>query len=102
MPARKGRLRAVTDRTSRPGVGRIIAMVVGIAGHLVVGIFYLAIGLVVPGLVIPFFWTFWILLLVVAIRHRHDPRWVLGMPLVAAAALFAAVSIGEAVFGWTA
>ncbi len=72
------------------------------AAHLVVGIFYLAVGLVVPGPAIPFFWGFWILLLVLAFRHRDSPAWVLATPVVAAVALFAAVSVGEAVFGWTA
>lgn len=88
---------------SRPAsVGRTVALVVGIATHLVVGIFYSAVGLVVPGLAIPFFWGFWILLLVVMVRHRDSPGWVLATPVVAAAALLAAVSLGEAVFGWTA
>jgi hypothetical protein len=82
--------------------GRTLAQVVGMAAHLAVGVFYLAIGLVVPGLVIPFFWAFWILLAVLAVKHRHDPRWVLATPVVAAVALFVAVSVGEAVFGWTA
>ncbi len=82
--------------------GRTLAQVVGMAGHLAVGVLYLAVGLVVPGLVIPFFWAFWILLAVLAVRHRDDPRWVLATPVVAAVVLAAAVSLGEAVFGWTA
>ncbi len=82
--------------------GTTLAQVVGMAAHLAVGVFYLAIGLVVPGLVIPFFWAFWILLAVLAVKHRHDARWVLATPVVAAVALFVAVSVGEAVFGWTA
>lgn len=84
------------------GGGRSVALVVGIAAHLAVGIFYLAVGLVVPGLVIPFFWAFWILLAVLLVKHRDDPRWVLATPVVAAVVLFGAVSLGEAVFGWTA
>ena len=63
---------------------RTVALVVGVAAHLAVGIFYLAIGLVVPGVAIPFFWAFWIFLLVVTVKHRHDPRWVLAVPVVAA------------------
>lgn len=82
--------------------GRTLAQVVGFAGHLVVGVFYLAVGLVVPGLVIPFFWAFWILLAVLAVRHRDDARWLLATPVVAIFALLGAVSLGEAVFGWTA
>lgn len=82
--------------------GRTAAQVVGFAGHLVVGIFYLAVGLVVPGAVIPLFWAFWVLLAVLAVTHRHDPRWVLATPVVAIFALLAAVALGEAVFGWTA
>jgi len=82
--------------------GGTAAQVVGLAGHLVVGVFYLAVGLVVPGAVIPFFWAFWILLAVLAVRHRHDPRWLLATPVVAIFALLVAVSLGEAVFGWTA
>ena len=83
-------------------VGRTAAQVVGFAGHLVVGVFYLAVGLVVPGPVIPFFWAFWVLLAVLAVKHRDDPRWVLATPVVAIFTLLAAVSLGEAVFGWTA
>ncbi|MEA2901074.1 MAG: hypothetical protein QOH36_961 [Actinomycetota bacterium] len=82
--------------------GRTAAQVVGFAGHLVVGIFYLAVGLVVPGAVIPLFWAFWVLLAVLTVKHRHDPRWVLATPVVAIFALLAAVALGEAVFGWTA
>ncbi len=82
--------------------GKSVAQVVGAAGHLAVGIFYLAVGLVVPGPVIPFFWAIWLLLAVLLLRHRHDPRWALGIPVVAAVALVVAVSVGEAVFGWTA
>ncbi len=81
---------------------RTVAFVVGIVAHLGVGVLYLAVGLVVPGLAIPFFWAFWILLLVMAVRRRENPGWVLATPVVAAAALLAAVSLGEAVFGWTA
>ncbi len=83
-------------------VGRTVALVVGIAAHLAVGVFYLAAGLVVPWPALPFFWAFWILLLVLAVRHRHRPAWVLATPVVAAVAILAAVSLGEAVFGWTA
>lgn len=85
----------------RRGV-RAVAQVVGVAAHLAVGVFYLAVGLVVPGPVIPFFWAFWIFLAVLLARHRDDPRWVLAVPAVAAAVLFAGVALGEAVFGWTA
>ena len=81
---------------------RTVAFVVGIVAHVAVGIFYLAVGLVVPGLVIPFFWAFWIFLLIMAVRKRHRPVWVLASPVVAAIAIIAAVSLGEAVFGWTA
>lgn len=81
---------------------RIVAVVVGFAAHLAVGVFYLAAGLVVPGLAIPFFWAFWIFLLVLAIRHRRQPVWVLAIPVVAVVAILAAVSLGEALFGWTA
>ncbi len=83
-------------------MGRNVALVAGLAGHLAVGVFYLAVGLVVPGPVIPFFWAFWVLLAVLAVRHRDDPRWVLATPVVAVVVLIAAVSLGEAVFGWTA
>lgn len=81
---------------------RTAAQVCGLAGHLAVGVFYLAVGLVVPAPAIPFFWAFWIFLAVMAVKHRHDPRWVVATPVVAAVALFGAVSLGEALFGWTA
>ena len=92
----------MATRSGQDSVGRTVAFVVAVAAHLVVGVFYLAIGLVVPGLAIPFFWGFWILLLVLMVRHRHSPAWVLATPVVAAAPLFGAVSLGEALFGWTA
>jgi hypothetical protein len=82
--------------------GRTVALVVGIAAHLAVGVFYLAVGLVVPGLAIPFFWAFWIFLAVLLVRCRDNSAWVLATPVVAAVVLFVAVSIGESVFGWTA
>jgi hypothetical protein len=97
-----GKLPAVATRSRRPSGWRTVAFVVGLAGHLAVGVFYLAVGLVVPGLAIPFFWAFWILLLVLAVKRRDNPVWVLLTPVVAAAVVLAAVSVGEAVFGWTA
>jgi hypothetical protein len=83
-------------------VWRTVAVVVGIAAHLAVGFFYLVAGLVVPWPALLLFWAFWIFLLVMAVRHRDRPGWVLATPVVAAVALLAAVSLGDALLGWTA
>jgi len=101
-PAVTASFLAVANRSRAASAWRTIALVVGIVAHLAVGIFYLAIGLVVPWPVIPLLWAVWVFLLVMAVKRRERPAWVLATPIVAAAILFTVVSVGEAVFGWTA
>ena len=79
-----------------------VAMVLGLAAHLVVGFFYLAAGLVVPGPWLFVLWAVWLLLLVLAIRRRQRPPWVLAIPVAAVVLLLVAVSLGERWLGWQA
>ncbi len=70
--------------------------------HLIVGFLYLFTGLLAPVPVAIALQIAWIGLLVVAIRVRAEPKRVALVPVVAAVLWFAVVSIGSAVFGWTA
>ncbi|MPZ71911.1 MAG: hypothetical protein GEU74_01560 [Nitriliruptorales bacterium] len=94
---------AVPSPTSEQGGTRRAAHWVGLGLHVLVGFFpYLSSGLLVPpwGLVV--LALVWLSLLVAAWRWRPANPWaVLIVPVVAAAAWFAIVSLGEALFGWT-
>ncbi len=70
--------------------------------HLVVGFVYLFTGLLAPIGVAIALQIAWIGLLFVAIRVRTQPKRVALIPVVAAVLWFAVLSIGSAVFRWTA
>ena len=80
-------------------------LVAGLAGlaHLVVGYFYLAGGLVVPGYALIPLWVLWLVLAVVLVRLAL-PRswWTPAVPVTAAAVLVLVLVLGEQVFGWQA
>ena len=69
--------------------------------HLVVGFYYLAGGLVIPGYVLVPLWIIWLLLawwLVTLARRRS---WWTPLPAIVAAVLFLVVlTVGEQVLGW--
>ena len=88
-------------------VGEKVAAVVGVVLHLAVGVFpYAASGLLVPLWAIAVLYGCWLALAVLLVRLlRGDRRRPLLAPAVPVAALvvwFAVVTLGEAVFGWTA
>ena len=85
-------------------MGRKIAVVAGLVLQALVLVFlYIPSGLVVP------VWA-WVLAMAVGLAFtaaagalaRRGSLWVLAVPFVSALALYGYVSLGEAVFGWTA
>jgi hypothetical protein len=83
--------------------GQIVVAVLAALVHQVVGWFYLAGGLVIPGAVLIPLWIFWLLLagalVVLAVRGSW---WTLAIPIVAAVVFVLALVVGDQVFGWQA
>lgn len=87
--------------------GEKVAGALGVVLHLAVGVFpYAASGLIVSVWGIIVLYGCWLALAVVLVRLLRGPtrRPLLApaIPLVAIAVWFAFVSLGEALFGWTA
>jgi hypothetical protein len=80
----------------------VVAVLAGIA-HLVVGYFYLAGGLVIPGYVLIPLWIFWLVLAAWLIRLMIGRSWwTPAVPVVAAAVLVLVLVLGDQVLGWQA
>jgi hypothetical protein len=80
-------------------------LVAGLAGlaHIVVGYFYLAGGLVVPGYALIPLWVLWLVLAVVLVQLAiRRSWWTPAVPVTAAAVLVLVLVLGEQVFGWQA
>lgn len=76
---------------------------VAIALFLGTGLFYLAAGLLVPVVGLIVLWLIWLAGLVgTIVWARRQPGWSLLAPVIAVGFWFAYVSLGSAVFGWTA
>ncbi len=85
----------------RPVGPLVLAALAGVA-HLVVGFYYLAGGLVIPGAVLVPLWLFWIVLAVVLVRLAlRRSWWTPAVPVAAAAVLVLTVVVGEQLLGWT-
>jgi hypothetical protein len=83
--------------------GPIVVAVLAAVAHLVVGWFYLAGGLVIPGYVLIPLWVVWLVLAAVLVRLAIARSWWTAAVPVAAAALFVVVLVvGEQVLGWQA
>jgi hypothetical protein len=81
----------------------MVAVVIGILGHLAAGVWYAASGLVAPWWAVIGLLVVWAGLCVVLWRlARRRSAWALGVPLLDAAIWFAVISIGDALLGWTA
>ncbi|MGY1732506.1 hypothetical protein ACI798_13385 [Geodermatophilus sp. SYSU D01045] len=88
--------------TARGAGPPVLAGLAGLA-HLVVGWFYLAGGLVVPGPVLVPLWLAWLAGAVALVRLAVRRSWWTPVVPVAAAVLFVAVLVvGERWLGWTA
>ena len=81
--------------------GPLVAAIVAGAALLVVGFFYLASGLLVPGPALVPLWLWWVVQAWVLVRlARARSWWVLAVPLVAAGSWWLVVTAGEAWLGW--
>ena len=90
-------------RTDTRSAGPLVLAGVAALAHLVVGWFYLAGGLVVPGPVLVPLWLVWLVLAVVLVRLAVRRSWWTPVVPVAAAVLFVVVLVaGEQWFGWRA
>ena len=90
-----------TPVQQRPVGPLVVAALAGVA-HLVVGFYYLAGGLVIPGAVLVPLWLLWIALAVVLVRLAlRRSWWTAAVPVVAAVVLVLTVVVGEQLFGWT-
>ncbi|HET6392609.1 MAG TPA: hypothetical protein VFG13_07305 [Blastococcus sp.] len=88
--------------TSRSTGQLLVAVLAGLA-HLVVGYFYLAGGLVVPGYALIPLWVLWLVLAAVLVRLAlRRSWWTPAVPVTAAAVLVLVLVLGEQVFGWQA
>ncbi len=88
-----------TDTTRSAGP-LVLAVLAGLA-HLVVGYFYLAGGLVIPGYVLIPLWIVWLVLAAWLVRLAVARSWWTPVVPVAAAALFAlTLVVGGNVLGW--
>jgi hypothetical protein len=78
----------------------VLAGLAGLA-HLVVGYFYLAGGLVIPGYVLVPLWLLWIGLAAWLVRLALRRSWWTPMvPIAAAVVLVLVLVVGEQVLGW--
>jgi hypothetical protein len=83
--------------------GPLVVAVLAALAHLVVGFFYLAGGLVVPGYVLIPLWIVWIVLAAVLVRlAMRESWWMPAVPLGALALFLVVITVGENALGWTA
>jgi hypothetical protein len=83
--------------------GPLVVAVLAALAHLVVGFFYLAGGLVVPGHVLIPLWIVWIVLAAVLVRlAMRDSWWTPAVPVAAMALILVVITLGENALGWTA
>jgi len=92
----------VPTDTARSTGPLLVAVLAGLA-HLVVGYFYLAGGLVIPGYALIPLWVLWLVLAAVLVRLAvRRSWWTPAVPVAAAAVLVLVIVLGEQVFGWQA
>src|SRR4051812_38610158 len=85
---------------ARPTGPLVLAGLAGL-GHLVVGYFYLAGGLVVPGPVLIPLWLLWLVLAVVLVRLAvRRSWWTPAVPIAAAAVFVLVLVVGEQALDW--
>lgn len=79
-----------------------IAQLVALALYVAMGYLYVVSGLGVPTPFVFLLWASWGALLVIGFRHRHDMRYLLGVP-VSAAVLWATIALGlGSILDWQA
>ena len=94
----------VTTPSVRPrSAGVLVVAVLAALLHLVVGYFYLAGGLVIPGYILVPLWAVWALLAWWLVTLARRNSWWTPLAPVAAAVLFVlVVTVGEQLLGWQA
>jgi hypothetical protein len=86
----------------RPGGGRLAAAIVALLAMAPVAFFYAVSGLLVPGPWLYLMWALYLALLWLTIwLARRGSFAVLVVPVVAAVAWWATISLGEEYGGWT-
>ncbi|RBY86670.1 hypothetical protein DQ244_18495 [Blastococcus sp. TBT05-19] len=92
--------------TQPPDTRSAVPLVVGLlagAVHLVVGYFYLAGGLVIPGPVLIALWLVWLVMAALLARWAlRGSWWTPVIPVAAAALLVLVLAVGDRVLGWQA
>ena len=79
----------------------MLAVVAAVA-HLVVGYFYLASGLLVPGYALFPLWIWWAVLAWLLVRlARRRSWWTPAVPVVALGTWLLVLTLGEQLLGWT-
>jgi hypothetical protein len=97
-----GILPPVQTATARSTGPLVVAGLAGLA-HLVVGYFYLAGGLVVPGVALFPLWLLWLVLAAVLVRLAlRRSWWTPAVPVAAAVVFVLVLVVGEQLLGWTA
>ena len=87
----------------RSPVGPLVGAGLAGAAHLLVGFYYLAGGLVIPGAVLYPLWVLWFLLAGVLVRLAvRRSWWTAAVPVLAAVLFVVTLVIGGQVLGWTA
>jgi hypothetical protein len=80
-----------------------VLRIIGLILFVGTGFLYLASGLVAPLWGIALLWVIWLGLLWLLVRSwKRSAVTVLAIPFIAAAVWFLVISLGEAVFEWTA
>ncbi len=98
--ATSARHTAAVDTLARSRGPLAVAVLAGVL-HLVVGFYYLAGGLVIPGYVLVPLWLVWFLLAGWLVTLARRNSWWTPLPAVVAAVVFVVViTVGEQVLGW--
>lgn len=87
---------------SRMSRSHAAILVVALILHLAAGLFLLVSGLVAPLWAVALMLIIWAGLLGFGYLNRQRPWIALLMPVAAAVTWFVVVSLGSAIFGWTA
>ncbi len=81
--------------------GPLVVAALAAVLHLVVGFYYLAGGLVIPGYVLYPLWAVWLgLAWWLVTLARRNSWWTLLPPVVAAVLFVVVITVGEQVLGW--
>jgi hypothetical protein len=92
-----------TTTSRRWGTGATVLGIVGIVAYAVAGFLYITSGLVVPSPWLLVLWVAWLAGVYLVIRLFRDRRpWTFLAAAAAVAFWWLFLTLGEAIFGWTA